>query len=59
MLAAANELVYMDGLDTIKMKNNYEEGYDLVVCIKMEFSNNPVSSYKGVTTTEDTTSAYG
>jgi hypothetical protein len=48
----------MDGLDTIKMKNNYEEGYDLLVCIKMGFSNSPVSSYQGVATTEATTDVY-
>lgn len=59
MLAAANELVWMDGLNTIKMKNSYEEGYDLMVCIKLEFTANPVSSYQGVSTTEDVTTDYG
>ena len=48
ILAAANKLVWMDGLNTIYMKNNYEEGYKLRVCIKMEFTSSPASAFKGV-----------
>ena len=48
ILAAANKLVWMDGLNTIYMKNNYEDGYKLKVCIKMEFTNSPASAFKGV-----------
>ena len=56
ILAAANKFVYLDGIDSITMKQDVSEGYKLRVCIKMEFTNNAESDSSSVTSLQDTAS---